>query len=116
MIWPILEARAEIHECFCLGFFVQMNTSKSHSEIIWPLGICIHLDMYIVHPVHLLSPTQDKVQFPRLGNNTSPPIEKKYLEISFGLGIHMSAVEDTSLQQCQGKSDENVIYPIGTKS
>ena len=36
MIWPILEARAEIEKYF-RSFLVQMKTSKSHSENIWPL-------------------------------------------------------------------------------
>ena len=38
MIWPILEARAEIQKYF-IHFLVQMKTSKSHSEIIWPLEV-----------------------------------------------------------------------------
>ena len=37
MIWPILEARAEIQKYF-RSFLVQMNTFKNHSEINWPLG------------------------------------------------------------------------------
>ena len=36
MIWPILEARTEIFS------FVQMKSSKSHSEINWPLGSQVH--------------------------------------------------------------------------
>ena len=36
MIWPILEARAEIEKYFC-SFFVQMKTSKSAFEINWPI-------------------------------------------------------------------------------
>jgi hypothetical protein len=37
MIWPILEARAEIQKYF-RWFLVQMKTSKFAFEINWPLG------------------------------------------------------------------------------
>ena len=37
MIWPILEAKAEIQKYFC-SFLVEIKTSKSHSEINWPLA------------------------------------------------------------------------------
>ena len=44
MIWPILEARAEIQKYF-RSFLVQMKASKSHSEIIWPL-VCLESVFY----------------------------------------------------------------------
>ena len=40
------------------------------------LGSVLQPLKYVLHPVHLLLPTEDEVQFPRLGNNTSPPMEK----------------------------------------
>ena len=36
MIWPILEARAEIQKYF-RSFLVQMKTLKFASEVYWPL-------------------------------------------------------------------------------
>ena len=36
MIWPILEASAEMQKYF-RSYLVQIKTSKSHSEINWPL-------------------------------------------------------------------------------
>ena len=38
MIWPILEARAEIEEYFFVHILVQMKTSKFAFEINWPLA------------------------------------------------------------------------------
>ena len=40
MIWPILEARAEIGKYF--RFLVQMKTSKFAFDINWPLVIIIY--------------------------------------------------------------------------
>ena len=36
LIWPVLESRAEIKNSF-FRFLVQMRTTKSVSEIYWPL-------------------------------------------------------------------------------
>ena len=36
---PFLDSRAEIHQIFSLFIFGKFKTSKSHSEINWPLKV-----------------------------------------------------------------------------